>query len=77
VHFTAVSTEHDLSPGSPQHAWLSAELAAVCSKLGRIPTVAEYMEAVGVLNKDSENIYKYLNFDQIEEYVENAKETAV
>jgi hypothetical protein len=30
-----------------------------------------------VLNKDSENIYKYLNFDQIEEYVENAKETAV
>ena len=56
---------------------VSAELAAVCSKLGRIPTVAEYMEAVGVLNKDSENIYKYLNFDQIEEYVENAKETAV
>ena len=55
----------------------SAELAAVCSKLGRILTVAEYMEAVGVLNKDSENIYKYLNFDQIEEYVENAKETAV
>ena len=55
---------------------VSAELAAVCSKLGRIPTVAEYMEAVGVLNKDSENIYKYLNFDQIEEYVENAKETA-
>ena len=55
---------------------VSAELAAVCSKLGRIPTVAEYMEAVGVLNKDSANIYKYLNFDQIEEYVENAKETA-
>ena len=39
------------------------------------PTVAEYMEAVGVLNKDSENIYKYLNFDQIEEYLGNAKET--
>jgi aconitate hydratase 2/2-methylisocitrate dehydratase len=54
---------------------VSAELAAVCSKLGRIPTVAEYMEAVGVLSKDSANIYKYMNFDQIEEYVENAKET--
>jgi aconitate hydratase 2/2-methylisocitrate dehydratase len=37
--------------------------------------VAEYMEAVGVLSKDSANIYKYMNFDQIEEYVENAKET--
>ena len=54
----------------------SAELAAVCSKLGRIPTVAEYMEAVGVLNKDSANIYKYLNFDQIEEYAETAKGVA-
>jgi aconitate hydratase 2/2-methylisocitrate dehydratase len=51
----------------------SAKLAAVCSKLGRIPTVAEYMEAVGVLSKDSANIYKYMNFDQIEEYAQTAK----
>ncbi len=51
----------------------SAELAAVCSKLGRIPTVAEYQAAVGVLNKDSANIYKYMNFDQIEEYADVAK----
>jgi hypothetical protein len=29
VHFTAISTEHDLAPGSPQHAWLDAELAKV------------------------------------------------
>jgi hypothetical protein len=29
IHFTAISTEHDLSPDSPQHAWLAAELAAV------------------------------------------------
>lgn len=29
VHFTAISTEHDLQPGSPQYAWLEAELAAV------------------------------------------------
>jgi hypothetical protein len=29
IHFTAISTEHDLSPNSPQHAWLAAELAAV------------------------------------------------
>ena len=51
----------------------SAELAAVCSKLGRIPTVAEYQEAVGIINKDAANVYKYLNFDQIEEYAETAK----
>jgi hypothetical protein len=29
VHFTAVSTEHDLEPGSPQRAWLERELASV------------------------------------------------
>ncbi len=52
----------------------SAELAAIASKLGKIPTVAEYHEAMGIVNKDGAAIYKYLNFDQIEEYVENAKE---
>jgi aconitate hydratase 2/2-methylisocitrate dehydratase len=51
----------------------SAELAAIASKLGRIPTVAEYHEAMGIVNKDGTAIYKYLNFNQIEEYVENAK----
>jgi aconitate hydratase 2/2-methylisocitrate dehydratase len=30
----------------------SAELAAIASKLGRIPTVAEYQAAMGGLNKD-------------------------
>jgi aconitate hydratase 2 / 2-methylisocitrate dehydratase len=55
----------------------SAELAAVCSKLGRIPSLAEYQEAVGVINKDAANIYKYMNFDQIEEYADVAKEVAV
>ena len=52
----------------------SAELAAIASKLGKIPTVAEYHAAMGIVNKDGAAIYKYLNFDQIEEYVENAKE---
>ena len=46
----------------------SAELAAICSRLGRIPTQAEYMDGVGVLTASSEQIYKYLNFDQIEEF---------
>ena len=55
----------------------SAELAAIASKLGRIPSVAEYHAAMGVVNQDGAAIYKYLNFDQIEEYAEAAKEVAV
>jgi aconitate hydratase 2/2-methylisocitrate dehydratase len=46
----------------------SAELAAVCSRLGRIPTREEYMTAVGVLDGHGEAIYKYLNFHQIPDY---------
>ena len=51
----------------------SAELSAICSKLGRIPTQAEYLADMGMINADGSKIYKYLNFDQIEEYVETAK----
>ena len=46
----------------------SAELAAICSRLGRIPTKEEYMESVGVLDASSAQIYQYLNFDKIEDY---------
>jgi aconitate hydratase 2/2-methylisocitrate dehydratase len=46
----------------------SAELAAVCAKLGRMPTHAEYLETVGNKLSDVANIYKYLNFDQMTEY---------
>jgi aconitate hydratase 2/2-methylisocitrate dehydratase len=46
----------------------SAELAAICSKLGRIPTKAEYMADMGVVNQNGEQIYQYLNFDKIEDY---------
>jgi aconitate hydratase 2 / 2-methylisocitrate dehydratase len=50
----------------------SAELAAICSKIGRIPTKAEYLADVGVINSDSANVYKYMNFDQMEEFNEKA-----
>ena len=46
----------------------SAELAAICSKLGRIPTKAEYQADMGVLSANGDKVYKYLNFDQIGEY---------
>ena len=54
----------------------SAELTAIASKLGHIPTVAEYHEGMGIVNKDGAAIYKYLNFDQIEEYADTAKGVA-
>lgn len=46
----------------------SAELAAVCALMGKIPTVAEYMAQVEVVNKKAADIYRYMNFDQIEEF---------
>ncbi|ALM81746.1 bifunctional aconitate hydratase 2/2-methylisocitrate dehydratase [Bordetella sp. N] len=46
----------------------SAELAAICSKLGRIPTREEYMADIGVINENGDKIYQYLNFDQIPDY---------
>jgi aconitate hydratase 2/2-methylisocitrate dehydratase len=55
----------------------SAELAAITSKLGRIPTVAEYHADMGVINSQGDKVYRYMNFDQIEEYAETAKEVAV
>ncbi|ALV07230.1 bifunctional aconitate hydratase 2/2-methylisocitrate dehydratase [Roseateles depolymerans] len=55
----------------------SAELAAVCSKLGRIPTLQEYHEAMGIINKDAASVYRYMNFDQIEEYADTAKSVSV
>lgn len=54
----------------------SAELAAVCSKLGRIPTREEYLADIGVIDKNSEKIYQYLNFDKITDYAEKAKTVA-
>jgi len=47
----------------------SAELAAVCAKLGKIPTPEEYMAIVPekIAGKEAD-IYKYLNFNEIEGY---------
>lgn len=55
----------------------SAELAAIASKLGRLPTVAEYQADMGFINANGDKVYRYMNFDQIEEYAETAKEVAV
>ena len=55
----------------------SAELSAVCAKLGRIPTPAEYMDIVPakIAGKEAD-IYKYLNFNEIEGYHLEARNAA-
>lgn len=55
----------------------SAELAAVCAKLGRIPTVEEYMEIVPkkLAGKEAD-VYKYLNFNEIKNYHLEARTAA-
>ncbi|PJK07202.1 bifunctional aconitate hydratase 2/2-methylisocitrate dehydratase [Lysobacteraceae bacterium NML95-0200] len=50
----------------------SAELAAICSRLGRIPTREEYLADMQVIDGKGEEIYRYMNFDQIPEYQEIA-----
>jgi aconitate hydratase 2 len=54
----------------------SAELAAICSRLGRIPTREEYMADIGIINEKGAEIYRYMNFDQIEEYRRTAETVA-
>ena len=46
----------------------SAELAAVGAILGKLPTPAEYMEFAAKLDSMSDEIYRYMNFDQIVEF---------
>jgi len=46
----------------------SAELAAVCALLGKIPTMAEYLANIGVINKGAADIYRYMNFDKIADF---------
>jgi aconitate hydratase 2/2-methylisocitrate dehydratase len=54
----------------------SAELAAICSRLGRIPTREEYMADIGVINEKGDEIYRYMNFDQIADYKDVADTVA-
>ena len=44
----------------------SAELAAVCAQLGRIPTKEQYLAiAAAKIDPRGGELYRYLNFDQI------------
>ncbi|WP_020209523.1 bifunctional aconitate hydratase 2/2-methylisocitrate dehydratase [Gilvimarinus chinensis] len=52
----------------------SAELAAVAAILGKIPTPEEYLSYASKLDSMSADIYRYLNFNEIEEYQKSADE---
>ncbi len=73
---TAISTSTRNFPnrlGIDTQVYLSsAELAAMCALAGRIITVEEYMEQIKAVNAKSGEIYRYMNFDQIPAFVEQA-----
>jgi len=52
----------------------SAELASVGAILGRLPSAAEYMEYARNIDSMADDIYRYLNFDQIAEFQKSAQE---
>lgn len=55
----------------------SAELAAVAALLGKLPTVEQYMEYVKDLDAMSNEIYRYLNFNEIAEFQNSADDAKV
>ncbi|MCW9079232.1 MAG: aconitase family protein, partial [Gammaproteobacteria bacterium] len=74
---TAVSTSTRNFPnrlGQGADVFLaSAELAAIASILGKLPTPAEYMEYATKIDSMAPEVYRYMNFDKMPEFVESAK----
>ena len=51
----------------------SAELSAIAAILGKLPTPAEYQKYMEEINPVADDLYKYLNFNEIDTYVASAK----
>ncbi|MEG0922517.1 MAG: bifunctional aconitate hydratase 2/2-methylisocitrate dehydratase, partial [Comamonas sp.] len=51
----------------------SAELAAIASRIGKLPTKEEYLKEMGVIDADKASVYRYMNFNEIPEYAEIAE----
>jgi aconitate hydratase 2/2-methylisocitrate dehydratase len=52
----------------------SAELAAIGALLGRLPSPAEYLEFATKIDSMADEIYRYMNFDQVIEFQQRAEE---
>ena len=50
----------------------SAELAAISSVLGKLPSPQEYLKYMEDINPLADDIYRYLNFNELDSYVESA-----
>ena len=78
---TAVSTSTRNFPnrlGIDTQVYLSsAELAAICALMGKIPSVGEYMTQIQAVNAKAADVYRYMNFDQIGEFAEAAETVTV
>ncbi|NCD11864.1 MAG: bifunctional aconitate hydratase 2/2-methylisocitrate dehydratase [Epsilonproteobacteria bacterium] len=70
VVFSTSTRNFDNRMGPNSKVYLgSAELAALCALLGRLPSVEEYMSLVPKkLAGKTDKVYKYLNFNLIENY---------
>ena len=51
----------------------SAELSAIAAIIGRLPTPQEYQEYMEEINPVADDLYKYLNFNEIDTYVASAE----
>ena len=51
----------------------SAELAAVSSAMGKIPNMEEYMNYMKTVDTMKDDIYRYLNFNEIQSFQESAE----
>ncbi|MCB1616328.1 MAG: bifunctional aconitate hydratase 2/2-methylisocitrate dehydratase, partial [Pseudomonadales bacterium] len=75
---TVVSTSTRNFPnrlGQGANVYLSsAELAAVAAIMGKLPTPAEYLEYASKIDSMSDEIYRYLNFNEIQDFQERAEE---
>ncbi|MEK1906587.1 MAG: bifunctional aconitate hydratase 2/2-methylisocitrate dehydratase [Pseudomonas sp.] len=78
---TVVSTSTRNFPnrlGDATNVYLaSAELAAVASIIGKLPTVEEYMEYAKNIDSMAADIYRYLSFDQIAEFRDAAESAKI
>ncbi len=77
--FSTSTRNFDNRMGKGARVYLgSAELAAVCASLGRMPTPEEYLSIVkNKIAPLSDNIYRYLNFNQMADYIRPGKVIAI
>ena len=55
----------------------SAELSAVSAVLGKLPSPSEYLEIMKEIDTMSGEIYRYLNFNEIKSYVDQANDAEI